>query len=73
MSRPIDIDADPEDANWLRTIGFDLATPEGDVIETEEELARTLEDIGVSLEEFKKLPAWKGWLRHKEQIKQRSP
>ena len=48
-------DADPNEAQWLRT-REQLFTPDDRPIKTREDLLATITDLGMTEEEFKKLP-----------------
>ncbi len=58
MVKTIRPDADIENADWIKMQSFGM--PE---IETEEELKKRLKELGMTWAEFKKLPAYQGWLR----------
>ena len=59
----INADADPENADWIKTLSWDVQG-----VDTEKELLKYLEASGTTYEEFQKLPAYKGWLKHLEKI-----
>jgi hypothetical protein len=60
--KPLRPDLDLDNADWIKTRSLDL--PE---IETLEELQSYLESRGKSLEEFKKLPAFKGFMKKRKE------
>ena len=51
----INVDANPTDANWLRK-GEDLRTPDGKRVKTRKDLLRVIQDLGLTMEKFRKLP-----------------
>ena len=57
----INPDADPENADWIKTLSWDVQG-----VDTEDDLRKYLKSTGTTYEEFQKLPAYKGWLKHLE-------
>jgi hypothetical protein len=60
-SKPINIDENLRDADWIKTMSWDIPD-----VQTDEDLKKYLRSRGMTMEEFKKLPAYEGWMKRNQ-------